>query len=136
MLSNRGRDTTFELSVRRILYAMGLRYRVDFRVVQQVRSRADVAFPGRHIAVYFDGCFWHGCPVHATAPKTNAAFWAAKLLRNIERDRAVDVALAESGWLVLRYWEHEDPNAIAVDIAEQVGQRNLKNQGEEKHRGN
>jgi DNA mismatch endonuclease (patch repair protein) len=91
-----------------------LRFRVDFPVLP--RRRADIAFPKRRIAVFIDGCFWHDCPDHGTVSKANAEFWAAKLMTNKERDRDTDDRLAEGGWTVLRFWEHERAEDIAVAI--------------------
>lgn len=80
--------------------------------------RPDVVFTRRKIAVFVDGCFWHRCPVHQTKPVDNGDFWAAKLTRNVERDRQHDDALCEAGWTVLRIWEHEPPDeAVARVIA-------------------
>lgn len=78
-----------------------------------MRRRADLLFPRRRTAVYVDGCFWHSCPVHATRPKNNAEWWAAKLAGNVARDRDTDARLAEAGWVVVRVWEHEEPAAAA-----------------------
>ena len=69
--------------------------------------------------LFVDGCFWHLCPQHGTRPTANAAYWGPKLDRNLARDRDTDAQLAALGWLVVRAWEHEDPNEIAdrVDAA-------------------
>ena len=115
MQSNRGRDTAPEIRVRRLLHAGGLRYRVDFSPLGE-RRRADIVFTRRRIAVFIDGCYWHGCPEHATLPRRNAEYWLPKLARTAERDRETNEALAAAGWLVLRYWEHEDPAAVANAI--------------------
>lgn len=120
MLANRGKDTGPELAVRRLLHAQGLRYRVDFRLAPPLRARADVVFTRQRIAVFIDGCFWHGCPIHATSPKANSDYWGPKLARNIERDRETAVALAERGWTVLRFWEHEAPAVVADAIVQAV----------------
>lgn len=122
MLSNRRRDTAPELRVRRILHAAGLRYRVDFAPLGG-RRRADIVFTRHRIAVFIDGCFWHGCPRHATMPKTNSNYWLPKLERNIERDRATDALLRSVGWTVLRYWEHETPADVAQAIADAIRAR-------------
>ncbi|MBW9120767.1 very short patch repair endonuclease [Microbacterium trichothecenolyticum] len=116
MVSNRRRDTKPEMRVRRILHAAGLRYRVDARPIAASRSRADIVFTRRRIAVFIDGCFWHRCPIHGTAPKANAAYWGPKLDRNVERDSDVTAALTAADWIVLRFWEHEDPTAVAQRI--------------------
>ena len=93
MLSNRSRDTSPELAVRRLVHAAGLRYRVAVRPVQSVRRTADLVFTRRHLAVFIDGCFWHSCPEHGTTPKTNADYWREKLERNAFRDRDTDLRL-------------------------------------------
>ena len=120
MQSNRGRDTGPELAVRRELYAQGLRYRVDWRPLPDFRTRADIAFTRQHVLVFIDGCFWHGCPIHATTPKTNIDYWVPKLQRNIERDREFTRLLQDRGWQVLRFWEHEDPETIVRTIRNAV----------------
>jgi DNA mismatch endonuclease (patch repair protein) len=120
MLGNKRRDTKPELAVRRLLHAQGFRYRVDYRPTQTVRSRADIVFTKQRVAVFIDGCFWHGCPEHATHPKANADYWLPKLKRNKERDAKVTAVLAGLGWSVLRFWEHQPPSQVANDIAMQV----------------
>lgn len=106
--------------MRRLLHAAGLRYRVDFAPLGG-RRRADIVFTRRRIAVFIDGCYWHGCPKHATLPKRNADYWLPKLERNIERDRETDAILQAAGWRVLRHWEHEDPAIVADAISRAVG---------------
>lgn len=113
------RDTNPELALRSELHRRGLRFRVDRRPVPGVRTRADLVFPREKVAVYVDGCFWHGCPDHGTMPKANADFWGPKLARNKERDREIDEALTDEGWTVIRAWEHEDP-VSAADRVEHV----------------
>lgn len=123
-MSRLGRtDTAPELSLRRALHRRGLRYRVHQRVVPALRSRADIVFRPARIAVYVDGCFWHSCPVHGTLPKSNAEFWTAKLAANRRRDEATDEALRTAGWLSIRVWEHEDPDAAADRIEALVRSR-------------
>ncbi len=117
MAKQRRRDTTAEIEVRRLLHARGLRYRVDAALPGLPRRRADLTFTSSRVVVFIDGCFWHGCPEHKTAPKTNAEWWAAKLARNAERDRETDTHLTELGWRVVRVWEHEDPER-AADLVE------------------
>ena len=70
-------------------------------------GKPDFTFRRERVAVFVDGCFWHGCPRHGTMPAGNRAFWQAKLARNAERDRAVTRALRKAGWKVLRIWEHD-----------------------------
>jgi DNA mismatch endonuclease (patch repair protein) len=117
------KDTGVELAVRRLLHAAGLRYRVEYPVPGMARRRIDVAFPGVKVAVLIDGCFWHGCPQHATQPKANAEWWRTKLDRNIARDRETTEHLIEQGWTVLRFWEHEAPEEVAVRVGAAVKQR-------------
>lgn len=119
MQRNRGRDTSPELAVRRLLHAAGLRYRVDFAPLGG-RRRADIVFTRKRIAVFIDGCFWHGCPIHATRPKANADYWGQKLDRNIERDLETTASLQSAGWTVLRFWEHEAPTDVAETISKAV----------------
>lgn len=109
----RGRDTKPELAVRRELHRRGLRYFVDRALLPGLRRRADLVFPRSRVAVYVDGCFFHGCPVHATWPKRNADFWREKIEANRARDRDTDRRLADAGWAVVRAWEHEDPCVVA-----------------------
>lgn len=103
--------------LRRELHRRGLRYRVDAKLPETPRRRADVLFPRRKIAVFVDGCFWHACPLHATAPQNNGAWWRTKLEGNVARDRDTDQRLNDLGWTVLRFWEHEDMT-LAADIVE------------------
>ncbi len=107
MRNTHSRDTPPELAIRRLLHARGLRYRVDARPIKELNRRADLVFGPTRIAVFIDGCFWHACPVHGSAPKSNAIWWAEKLRRNVERDRDTDARLIAAGWTVLRIWEHE-----------------------------
>ena len=115
MAKVRQKGTDAETALRSELYRRGLRYRVDYKVLKKPRRVADVAFPGLKIAVFVDGCFWHGCPKHATWPKQNAEFWRQKIEANRLRDTDTNSRLLESGWTVLRFWEHEPPTE-AVDI--------------------
>lgn len=107
------KDTGPELAVRRLLHRSGLRYRVNVPVPGMPRRTMDISFSRARVAVFLDGCFWHGCPQHATSPKANAEWWRTKLDRNMARDRETDEHLAGQGWTVLRFWEHES----AVDVA-------------------
>jgi DNA mismatch endonuclease (patch repair protein) len=121
MRSNRSRDTEPELAVRRLLHAQGLRYRVAYRpLADNRRATVDIAFPRAHVVVLIDGCFWHGCPEHYRPPHSHQDYWQDKLTRNCERDRRTDQALAQAGWQVLRYWEHDQPEAVASQIEQAV----------------
>ena len=120
MRANRGRDTGPELALRRALHARGLRYRVDHPLPFDRRRRADVLFTRAKVAVFVDGCFWHGCPEHGTTPRTNARFWSDKIGRNRARDADTTARLEAAGWVVLRFWEHDDPDRAAADVARAV----------------
>lgn len=121
MRANRRRDTKPELAVRRLVHAMGLRYRVDYAPLSaNKRSRADLVFTRAKVAVFIDGCFWHGCPRHHTVASTNAAFWRTKAEGNRVRDERTNTALRDAGWTVLRFWEHQDPHTVADAIREAV----------------
>lgn len=123
MKSNRGRDTKPELALRSAVHALGLRYRVSARPLRDVRRTADLVFPTERVAVFLDGCWWHGCPEHHTIAVTNAGFWADKVKGNMARDRDTDSRLAEAGWLSIRVWEHEDPTVAAARVRDVVFSR-------------
>jgi DNA mismatch endonuclease (patch repair protein) len=111
------RDTTPEVAVRRLLHASGFRYRVNVPVPGLPRRTIDIVFPKTKIAVFLDGCFWHGCPQHATHPKANAEWWRAKLEKNMTRDVETTDHLVAQGWTVLRFWEHEPVSGVAQRVA-------------------
>ncbi|MEU3397590.1 very short patch repair endonuclease [Streptomyces sp. NPDC055051] len=123
MLGNRSRDTAPELLLRSLVHAAGLRYRVAAKPLPKMRRTADMVFRPVKVAVFIDGCFWHGCPEHFVMPKTNQPYWEEKIGRNIQRDRDTDDRLAEAGWLVLRFWEHLEPEACAATVIEAVAAR-------------
>ncbi|KUL31265.1 hypothetical protein ADL15_22715 [Actinoplanes awajinensis subsp. mycoplanecinus] len=112
MQGNRRRDTRPELAVRREAHRRGLRYRVDVQPVAWLRHRADLVFPRDKIAVFVDGCFWHGCPEHCKSPSTNSGYWSVKVARNVLRDRDTDARLTDEGWRVIRSWEHEPARQV------------------------
>ncbi|MGA5516756.1 very short patch repair endonuclease [Streptomyces pseudogriseolus] len=114
------RDTAPEVAVRRILHAGGLRYRVNVPVPGMPRRTIDIVFPKAKVAVFLDGCFWHGCPQHATSPKANAEWWRTKLDKNMARDAETTEHLTQEGWTVLRFWEHEPVSDVASRIAATV----------------
>ena len=116
MQANRSRDTRPELAVRSAVFAMGLRYRVGTRPVRAVRRSADLVFTRARVAVFLDGCFWHGCPEHFHLPATNTDYWGPKIAANAARDGETDRLLAAEGWLVLRFWEH----TLAVEAATEI----------------
>ncbi|MFD4252523.1 very short patch repair endonuclease [Amycolatopsis thermoflava] len=123
MSKQRARDTAAEVELRRHLHRLGLRYRVHRRPLPTVRREADLVFGPAKVAVFVDGCFWHGCPDHATWPKRNSEFWRTKIEKNRARDLDTDRRLAEAGWLSVRVWEHEDPAAAARRVADLVAAR-------------
>lgn len=91
-----------------------------------LRCRADLVFPTERVAVFVDGCYWHGCPEHGGRPMTNSAYWNAKIARNVARDRRNDAALADAGWGVVRVWEHEPPSDAARRVANSVQNRRVR----------
>lgn len=125
MSRTRGRDTSAELRIRKHLFAKGMRYRVDFLVLTIPRRRADIAFIRPKVAVFVDGCFWHGCPKHGTWPKANSVFWKSKIETNRVRDEDTNKRLREEGWYVIRIWEHEDPAAAAERVIDVVHRRSM-----------
>lgn len=124
MQLQRTRDTAPELAVRRLLHAMGLRYRVDRQPLPGLRRRADLVFGPARVAVFIDGCFWHGCPHHGNpAPGVNSWYWPEKIQRNRDRDVDTDERLLAAGWSVIRAWEHEPPARVADRVAAAVASR-------------
>jgi DNA mismatch endonuclease (patch repair protein) len=119
----RQKGTGAELDLRRTLHRRGLRYRVHGQLLTKPRRIADIVFPGAHVAVFVDGCFWHGCPEHASWPKSNADFWREKIETNRLRDADTDERLSALGWKSVRIWEHEDPSDAANRIAELIDAR-------------
>ncbi len=118
MRGNRGRDAAPERRLRSVLHARGHRFRValPIRAEGDRPIRPDIVFPGAKLAVFVDGCFWHGCPDHGAQPRGNSAYWAAKLRRNRRRDLRDGQRLEGTGWRALRFWEHDDPDEAAAAI--------------------
>lgn len=108
MSNIKGKNTKPELVLRKILWGMGIRYRLHYNVT----GKPDLAFPGGKLVVFIDGCFWHKCPIHYQAPKTRAKFWEKKISGNVARDAIVTEKLESEGWRVLRFWEHELKNNL------------------------
>lgn len=119
MRGNAAPSTAPEARLRSTLHRAGLRFRKHVRADPSVRCRPDIVFPAERVAVFVDGCFWHGCPKHFRPPATNATYWNAKIARNEARDRRNDAELLSAGWTVIRVWEHED----VQDAAERVRRR-------------
>jgi DNA mismatch endonuclease (patch repair protein) len=104
------------MRLRRLLWQQRLRYRLHWPTPG---GRADLAFPGRKIAIFVDGCFWHGCPDHYVPPRSSRPFWSQKLWSNVVRDQQQTIRLETLGWAVLRFWEHEveaEPARVAAEI--------------------
>ena len=125
MKRQRQRDTAPELALRSLLHRHGLRFRVNYRL-PHLRRSADLVFPSERVAVFVDGCFWHGCPEHATWPKENADWWRAKIEGNRRRDEDTDRRLVDAGWQVVRVWEHEEPETAATRVSALVRARQQK----------
>ncbi|MFJ5608390.1 very short patch repair endonuclease [Streptomyces sp. NPDC093221] len=126
MQAVRSRDTGPEWLVRRLVHARGLRYRVSARPLPDLRRTADLVFRPAKVAVFIDGCYWHGCPEHYVSPKTNAGYWSEKVAKNMARDQDTNERLTDAGWTVLRFWEHESPDACALTIAAEVDKRRAR----------
>lgn len=100
----KNKDSVAECTLRSVLHAKGLRFRLHRRIEG---ISVDIVFPSPKVAVFVDGCFWHGCPKHATFPKSNKGYWLPKLAENKERDKRQTRRLREVGWKVIRVWEHD-----------------------------
>ena len=123
MRRQRRADTGPELLLRRLLHGHGFRYRIHVTVIGLPRRTIDIAFPRERVAVFVDGCYWHGCPDHGTWPATNADWWRAKIEGNRARDRETDDHLTRHEWLVIRLWEHQNAAAAAAIVEEAVRRR-------------
>jgi DNA mismatch endonuclease, patch repair protein len=120
MRGNRKRDTRPELALRHAVRQIGLRYRLGRHPIVGRIGTADLVFPAARVAVFLDGCFWHGCPEHFVQPHTNPGYWGPKIERNRQRDEEVDAILAAAGWATVRVWEHENPEAAARRVGDVV----------------
>ncbi len=117
----RHRDTGPELQIRRALWRKGFRYRVNYKAYG---VSVDIAFPARKVAVFVDGCFWHGCPAHYVAPLNNFDIWRRKYERNRDRDAKNSAKLEAEGWQVVRIWSHtirKDLDCAVGLVGERVG---------------
>ncbi|WP_427196883.1 very short patch repair endonuclease [Pseudomonas aeruginosa] len=123
----RTKDTAPELALRKLLFSVGLRYRIHYKPKSAAlgRSNIDIAFPRAKLAVFVDGCFWHGCPDHGTIPKANGDWWAEKLQNNRARDERVTSVLKSAGWTVLRFWTHQSPESMAVIVLDQLHKNSI-----------
>ena len=118
LIRGRGNKAT-EIKFMRLLRAHGITgwrrhialslpsLKVDSKATKKPRVRPDFVFPKSKVAIFVDGCFWHGCPIHGTSPSSNRAFWTVKLAANRKRDRHVTRQLRRKNWSVLRFWEHQ-----------------------------
>lgn len=118
----KGRDTGPELTVRRLLWDAGYRYRLHRK---DLPGKPDIVLPGRRAVVFVHGCFWHGhdCARGARQPKANADYWKAKIARNVDRDARVQADLIDIGWRPVTVWECElkDPAALEARLREILG---------------
>jgi len=120
MRGNRSIDTKPEMLVRMGLYKLGLRYRVHYRL----EGKPDIVFTKKRLAIFIDGCYWHGCPKCYKEPKTNTEYWSKKIARNKQRALTVNKMLRTQGWDVLRIWEHEvlaNTGNVVKRISNKVG---------------
>lgn len=117
MRKQRNEDTEPEIVLRRVLHAMGLRFRLQRLIVPGTRRRVDIVFPSAKVGVQVYGCFWHGCAVHGERPNIkNPDYWVPKIRRNRARDLDTSRRLASAGWLMVEVWEHQDPLTAAKNI--------------------
>lgn len=120
MVTQKRTGTKPELALRRALHARGLRYRVDAKPLTDLRRTADLVFPRSKVAVFLDGCFWHGCELHSRQTKSNTLWWKDKIDANKKRDAQTTETLVQHGWAVVRIWEHEDTSDAADKVANLV----------------
>lgn len=99
----KGKDTAFERKVRSALHRRGLR----FRLYSSLPGKPDIVFTRARVVVFLDSCFWHGCPKHLRTPSSHVEYWTRKIERNRARDAKTNAAYIETGWKVVRLWEHE-----------------------------
>lgn len=119
MQGNRSVGTKPERLLRSAVHQLGLRYRISERPEVSIPRTADLVFRRARVAVFLDGCYWHGCTDHHHEPRTNSGYWKAKIERNVMRDIDTNRRLRDAGWTVLRFWEHEDPVQCA-DLVSRV----------------
>jgi DNA mismatch endonuclease (patch repair protein) len=122
------KDTPTEMRLRSSLYRLGLRFRIHKRVIKELSRTADIIFSRAKVAVFVDGCFWHGCSLHGTIPKTNRKWWFEKIDTNRQRDSDTVMRLDLVGWKAVRIWEHEDPDVAALKIAAIIQRQQEKTQ--------
>ena len=121
MAAIKRKDTRPETALRSALHRQGMRFRKDLPIRTAHRLvRPDIVFTRQKLAVFVDGCFWHGCPDHGTMPGRNSEWWRWKIGRNQARDRDTDEKLNALGWTVIHIWEHEDSDDAAELVAHAV----------------
>lgn len=108
----RSRNSTPEIIVRRALRDLNIKYRLN----SCLPGKPDLLLPGAKVAIFVDGCFWHGCKLHLRLPKSNIDYWTKKITRNVERDKKMRSALRRRGYTVIRVWEHETRNGSRLII--------------------
>lgn len=123
MRANRGVDTGPEVRLRSLVHRAGLRYAIDVRPESDINRRADLVFRDTKVAVFVNGCFWHGCPKHYSSPKSNMRYWSEKVRRNRERDIETRFLLKHRGWRVLVFWEHQPAESCSARVVSVVSER-------------
>lgn len=116
MASIRGKNTMPELTIRKLVWTAGKRYRLHDR---SIYGTPDISNKSKKVAVFIDGCFWHGCEVCYKEPKTNIAYWRDKIIRNRKRRELLKEKLLSRNWTVMEFWEHEvkrNPELVATTI--------------------
>jgi DNA mismatch endonuclease (patch repair protein) len=123
MSAIRSKNTSPEITLRKALWAKGLRYRTYYG-----KEKIDIAFPSEKLAIFVDGCFWHSCPFHSHLPKSRRNYWIPKLAKNVERDKEKNERLKIAGWTVVRFWEHElaDINLVLYRIIQELKEQRAK----------
>ena len=125
MQAAKTKNTAPEIALRSLIYHQGFHYRIDARPLKEFNRRADIVFRSAKVAIFVDGCFWHGCPIHATQAKSNAEFWSFKIKQNRERDVDTTKHLEKAGWKVIRVWEHENPVKASEKICGIIKKRQI-----------
>ena len=123
MRANKGVDTGPEIRLRSLVHRAGLRYAIDVRPESDINRRADLVFRAAKVAVFVNGCFWHGCPKHYSPPKSNKRYWSEKVRRNRERDVETRSLLKRRGWRVLVFWEHQSAQSCSERVVSVVSER-------------
>ena len=99
----KSKNTKPEITIRQLIWKKGYRYRIGHGLM----GKPDMVFPSYNIAIFIDGCFWHGCPKHYRMPSSNVKYWKQKISQNKKRDRKINKQLKKEGWKIIRIWEHD-----------------------------